>query len=268
MRIPRSPPPKRAQQNGNETQSESNLSDVSNAPTQGMDASRVPQRPSTRAVSTETKAAPGYIGASGVCDVNDSEVVEILAKQKTKGKTSGGETPPTELEKGTDRRPPTLNVYEDNDSTLVPSQSTRNPGPNHLTKGDTNPEIRRLDSDAYKPWGTRSNNSSPVAGLGSADNKEHDAPNLFVCTGGPGKVVCNITVKEGEGSAECEKCSRWFHNKCQGLSKGAVSAMNRWHGTLLWFCDSCSKSLKTNPSQRGMKEAGTAWRSWTEGSRT
>ena len=36
----------------------------------------------------------------------------------------------------------------------------------------------------------------------------------------------------------------WFHSKCQSVSKATIGALNKWHGTLVWLCDRCTKSLK------------------------
>ena len=39
----------------------------------------------------------------------------------------------------------------------------------------------------------------------------------------------------------------WFHAKCQAISKPAINAAKKWHGTLVWICDTCYKSLKEVP---------------------
>ena len=54
-------------------------------------------------------------------------------------------------------------------------------------------------------------------------------------------------VKEGEDAVECEKCMHWFHSKCQGISKAALTALGKWHGTFVWLCSSCMASLKDKP---------------------
>ena len=123
----------------------------------------------------------------------------------------------------------------------------RDPSQPNGSDGAKTPEIKRLNSEAYKPWGTRSNNASPDLSAGSLGTGPGSPKGLSVCTGGPGKAQCNNEVMEGEGGVECEKCSRWYHSKCQGLSKGAMSALNKWHGTLVWLCDACAKWLHSDP---------------------
>lgn len=107
------------------------------------------------------------------------------------------------------------------------------------------PEVRRLDSDAYKPWGSRSASTSPDPGITRQSEMDKDRT---TCKGGPGKLTCGILVKDGDQGVECDKCLNWFHLKCQSVSKTAYSAVQKWHGTLLWLCDKCKKSLKDAPA--------------------
>ena len=65
-----------------------------------------------------------------------------------------------------------------------------------------------------------------------------------MCKGGPSKPNCGRKVTDGVDAVECEKCLNWFHCKCQGISKPALNALRKWHGTLLWLCDKCTEAVK------------------------
>ena len=259
MRLPRSPPPRKSQRDIQASQSESspNLTGVLTELAAPITASQTP---------------PSHANPSGVVagvdddvtrvDGTDREIVEILSDKEGQGKKDDAIKVAPESCGGMDGIPP--------------SQATDNgasdPNMIHKIITDAVPEVRRLDSDAYKPWGSRSNNASPIPGAGPAHSgpdadpppKDSDNPDLSVCIGGPGKTVCNSEVKHGDGGGvECEKCQRWFHSKCQGLTKWAITALNKWHGTLLWVCDQCKISLKVKdkpqPETRSAQVPDLTW---------
>ena len=109
------------------------------------------------------------------------------------------------------------------------------------TDEDT-PDIKRLDSDAYKPWGSRSSNLSPDPQAPRHVSEEDG--NRSVRKGGSSKPNCGREVDEGEDAVECERCMHWFHCKCQGITKAAHNALRKWHGTLLWLCNKCKEEMK------------------------
>ena len=255
MRLERSPPPdkRKAIRGGNGSEAGPNSTEASSAAVSPASAD-APSSP------TPLSQLPNSMNNSGAkvdntasIDSNDCEVVGILA-QETKGKKS---TPRISSKQEQDGETTYPNPGDQDGGTkdaqsAVPSSITdRNPCHNGSDKGDT-PEIRRLDSDAYRPWGSRSNNPSPIPGSGSAADTDHDPKpkDPTICTGGPSKPLCNVKVMDGEGGVECEKCSGWFHSKCQGLSKGAMTTLKKWHGTLIWLCDGCASSLKSKPAQK------------------
>ena len=239
MRLPRSPPPKRPDKR--ESESRPNLTDAVTQPAASVVASQTPPGHANPAI----QGGDGEVEDSGT----DREVEGILNNQV-----------PGEKNEAVKPTPKTLvghvgMLSSQAEANGMSSDGMGDPDPNRNSTGADIPEIRRLDSDAYKLWGSRSNNASPIQGAGdtteqSAELGGPNKPDLAVCKGGPGKLLCNNEVKDGEGGVECEKCGRWFHSKCQDLSKGAMTALNKWHGTLLWLCDACNKSLKDKPQPR------------------
>ena len=240
MKLPRSPPPKRPDKR--ESESRPNLTDAVTQPAASVVASQTPPGHANPAI----QGSDVEVEDSGT----DREVEGILNKQVAGEKNEAVKpTPKTHV-----RQEGMLTSQAE--ASGMSSNGIEDPDPNRNSTGaDDIPEIRRLDSDAYKPWGSRSNNASPIQGAGHPPDqgaeqggpKKHD---LTVCKGGPGKSLCNNKVKDGEGGVECEKCGFWFHSKCQGLSKGAMTVLNKWHGTLVWLCDTCNKSLKDKQQPR------------------
>ena len=73
-------------------------------------------------------------------------------------------------------------------------------------KGEDTPEVRRLNSGVYKPWGSRSTNVDVSADpqLRRQDKERVEEQEQAICKGGPGKLICGIQVKEGDDTVECE----------------------------------------------------------------
>ena len=167
-------------------------------------------------------------------------VMPGTSKQQTNmGKDSaGGSTPPTNKVTRKNMSPTAT------DPTIFTiSGSSRD---TNGSKGEDTPEVWRLNSVVYKPWGSRSTivdvSSDPQP---SRQGKERvEEQDQAVCKGGPGKLMCGIQVKEGDDAVECERCMKWFHCKCQAILKTALTALGKWHGTLIWLCDTCTKSPK------------------------
>lgn len=63
----------------------------------------------------------------------------------------------------------------------------------------------------------------------------------FWCSGGA--KPCGVRIVKGEDSVGCDACGRWFHPKCQKVSKEAFKAMNRFRRTILWLCRDCKPNL-------------------------
>ena len=97
-------------------------------------------------------------------------------------------------------------------------------------------DVKRLDSDVYKPWGTRSRSNS---GTGSDQDKDEGEAK---CKGGPGKLTCGVLVKDGEPGVRCDVCMFWFHPECQAIPKAAHTALQKFK-ILSWICAECKLSL-------------------------
>lgn len=97
------------------------------------------------------------------------------------------------------------------------------------------PKVRRLSSEAYRPWGSRSSNASPDPDPAPQDRTS--------CRGGPNNLVCDTEVKDGDMGVQCCTCKHWFHSKCQGIPKAAYNALVK-HKVLSWHCSSCNPELQ------------------------
>ena len=62
---------------------------------------------------------------------------------------------------------------------------------------------------------------------------------IYVCRGGEEECGKQITGKKE--SIRCDACCEWFHAECQGLCKGAFSAISEY--SLLWICTYCKERL-------------------------
>ena len=100
------------------------------------------------------------------------------------------------------------------------------------TETKTGRDVKRLDSDVYKPWGARSRSNSDTA----SDGKD------VTCKGGPGKMDCGELVKDEDAGVRCDVCMCWFHSECQAISKAAYSALRKFK-ILSWICAECKISL-------------------------
>ena len=75
---------------------------------------------------------------------------------------------------------------------------------------------RRLDVNAFKPWGGCSvSRSSSDTGSNSSENQNE----TFFCKGGPGKESCGDLVLDGEMGVRCDSCMAWFHATCQAICR-------------------------------------------------
>ena len=98
--------------------------------------------------------------------------------------------------------------------------------------------IGKLDDEAYRPWGTSSNQGSNPASRSNSDTGS-ESGSKEICKGGPGKDVCGERVTEG---VMCDKCGFWFHALCQQIPKPAVTALRRYK-KLAWLCEGCRAEL-------------------------
>ena len=100
---------------------------------------------------------------------------------------------------------------------------------------------RRLDVNAFKPWGGCSvSRSSSDTGSNSSENQNE----TFFCKGGPGKESCGDPVLDGEMGVRCDSCMAWFHATCQAIVEEAFEAIELWHPVLSWLCMECKAKLK------------------------
>ena len=100
---------------------------------------------------------------------------------------------------------------------------------------------RKLDENAFKPWGgcAMSRSSSDT---GSSGNE------TFFCKGGPGRESCGDPVLDGEMGMRCDWCLAWFHASCQGIVEEAFEAIEMWHPVLSWLCSECKVRLRNQSS--------------------
>ena len=106
-------------------------------------------------------------------------------------------------------------------------------------------KIKRLDSEAYKPFGTRS-------------SVEADQPSYATCQGGPGKKKgtkkkCGLRVKDDEDGVCCDGCKYWFHLGCQKVQPATYEALQRVKG-LFWICSECRDNLPRLAVRKGASE--------------
>lgn len=92
-----------------------------------------------------------------------------------------------------------------NASTITVTDTSYSAGSNESS--ETTPEVRPLDSDVYRPWGSRSPNTSLDPGVLKQGELDKDRT---MCRGGPGKPPCGVRVKDDD-AMECDRCMRWFH---------------------------------------------------------
>ena len=98
------------------------------------------------------------------------------------------------------------------------------------------PKIRRLSSEAFRPFGPRSTNTSADPDTASQEGE--------ICT------VCEAEVKGDDMGVECCTCLLWFHSKCQGISKAAYNALAK-HKMFSWHCAKCRPGL----GRRGVSDS-------------
>lgn len=57
-----------------------------------------------------------------------------------------------------------------------------------------------------------------------------------------GRADCDDIVKKGEKSIKCERCRRWFHMRCSGLSSEEFNAISKVRSAM-WFCTTCKETV-------------------------
>lgn len=55
--------------------------------------------------------------------------------------------------------------------------------------------------------------------------------------------TCRKDVKNNDDAIECERCLRWLHFECSGLTKGEFDVMKRKNCKLTWLCADCKPKL-------------------------
>ena len=114
-----------------------------------------------------------------------------------------------------------------------------------VEEGTEGAKIKRLDSEAYKPFGIRSS-----AGA--------DQPSYATCQGGPGKKKgtkkkCGLKVKDNEDGVCCDGCKYWFHLGCQKVQPATYEALQKVKG-LFWICTECRENLPRLAVRKGAAE--------------
>ena len=105
--------------------------------------------------------------------------------------------------------------------------------------GRSDPKVKKLDPNAYKPFGTRSRSSSIDAG-----------EDTVFCKGGPGKQTCGEPVTNTDKGVECELCQNWYHAGCQEIPIPAYDALAQFGTHLCWLCPECKDLLKEGQAKR------------------
>ena len=105
--------------------------------------------------------------------------------------------------------------------------------------------VKRLNSNAYKPFGTRS--SAPQGQQCYA-----------TCQGGPGrkkgtKKKCGMKVEDNEDGVCCDGCKFWFHLNCQKVQPATYEALQKVKG-LFWLCWECRSNLPCLARSKGTTE--------------
>ena len=113
-----------------------------------------------------------------------------------------------------------------------------------------NDGVGKLDSSAYKPFGSATSINMSRSASDTSDSSSEDA----TCRGGPGKINCGKQVLHGDKAVQCDRCKSWFHMKCQAIPKLAHDALVKYK-CLSWLCDKCKQTITdgcdcpTAPSQ-------------------
>ena len=118
--------------------------------------------------------------------------------------------------------------------------------------GSQNPKtVGKLDTSAYKPFGSMSNVSISRS---SSDTSDSSSETAF-CQGGPGNPNCGVQVVTGDKAVQCDRCHLWFHAKCQSIPKVAHDALVKYK-CLSWLCTNCKAILKAGGDLSSSKKDG------------
>ena len=110
------------------------------------------------------------------------------------------------------------------------------------SKGKRN--VQKLDENAYRPWGGCSRSSSDTGS------------ELAICRGGPFNMDCGNPVLDGQEGVQCECCSGWFHDTCQGIEIPAIRALDKYK-ILSWFCAECKVMIKKKDESKKLEALET-----------
>ena len=108
------------------------------------------------------------------------------------------------------------------------SMQTGEKDPSSLPKGKCG--IQKLDENIFKPWG------------GSRASSDSGSESV-ICKGGPSNMDCGNPVLNGQEGVQCDCCSGWFHDTCQGIEIPAIRALDRFK-ILSWLCAECKYTIK------------------------
>ena len=206
-----------------------------------------PGREPTQDNPEETTISSSHSHKVNQNTVQGTSVEEHLKGLDTQELDPSGGTPDTKIShEGPDLPTASLGGEGTYTSKGKTTPASMNPGDSQDTGtnvSDASLRVQRLNSGVYRPFGARSTNTSPDPEQMKSRKIETEQART-VCRGGPGNKQCGTEVKEGHDAVECEKCM--LHGKCQMITKAALNALKKWHGTLVWLCDSCSATLKTD----------------------
>ncbi|XP_043214693.1 uncharacterized protein LOC122378054 [Amphibalanus amphitrite] len=101
-------------------------------------------------------------------------------------------------------------------------------------EGQGGSRVKRLDSNVYKPFGSRSSSGT--------SQPSHD-----ICRGGPGrrkgsKKKCGLKVEDNQDGVCCDGCKFWFHLDCQKVQSETYKALQETKG-VFWLCSECRAIL-------------------------
>ena len=129
---------------------------------------------------------------------------------------------------------PDFNSARNTASELLNVSSSQSQG---RGSGRDEAKVRKLDGNAYKPFGSRSRSSSD-AGSDTA-----------FCRGGSGKANCGEPVRSSDHGVSCDMCENWFHASCQEIPAPAYEALVSFK-ILSWLCPVCKEAVKNGETRR------------------
>ena len=110
-------------------------------------------------------------------------------------------------------------------------------------------DIQQLDEKIFQLWDGCSRSCSDL-GIETAIRK-----------GGLLNTDCGNPVRNGQEGVQCDYCSGWFHDTCQGIEVPAIRALDRFK-ILSWLCVECKCAIKRKMTQEEWQNLNRKWKIW------